>query len=71
MTFTLRQIVGAPPRRSCDGKHPHRSKGAADAAIRAVTRAPNFKPSDRELESYLCRHCGRWHVGHGAPAKES
>lgn len=49
--------------RPCWRKVQHRSRGAADAHIRALRRLPVADNADR-LESYACRHCGGWHVGH-------
>jgi hypothetical protein len=66
VTWTLGQIVGRTPKRGCDGKQPHRSKGAAEAAIRARKRSPNYKPSAVALAPYKCRYCDWWHVGHDA-----
>lgn len=49
--------------RPCWRKQPHRSAGAAAAHLRALRRRPNVRGVER-LESYRCRHCRFWHVGH-------
>jgi hypothetical protein len=44
-------------------KHPHKSKGAADAQLRALLKLDNDTRNTVELCTYLCA-CGWWHVGH-------
>jgi hypothetical protein len=45
--------------RACSGKKPHRTRGAATAAMRAHIAA-----GAKRLNVYCCPHCARWHVGH-------
>lgn len=49
--------------RPCWRKVRHASRGAADAHRRALSRLPVAYNVDL-LESYCCRRCGGWHVGH-------
>lgn len=44
-------------------KHPHKSKGAAEAQLRSLLKRENDMRNTEELCTYLC-HCGAWHVGH-------
>lgn len=48
----------------------YKSKGAAQAAIRALRKQPERLKDGDTLEEYKCRHCYRWHVGHARPADE-
>ena len=45
---------------SCARKHPHRSKGTAEAHIRALKK---LHPEE-EMVAYACRYCPNWHVAH-------
>ena len=45
----------------CWPKVPHRSQGAAEAHLRSLQRTVI---AGELLNTYHCRHCGRWHVGH-------
>lgn len=44
-------------------KHSHRSKGAAEAQLRALLKRGDDERNTTELCTYLCA-CGYWHVGH-------
>lgn len=44
-------------------KHPHKSKGAADAQMRSLLKRGDDLRNIDELCTYLCG-CGSWHVGH-------
>ena len=44
-------------------KHPHKSKGAAEAQLRALLKREDDHGNSQELCSYICQ-CGFWHVGH-------
>lgn len=48
------------------GKHRHASKGAAEAALRALLKAPYVEDRDL-LCTFICSagrdSCGDWHVG--------
>ena len=44
-------------RTSCLGKHKHKSKGAAEAHVRARERR-GLPPG----KAYVCVFCKRWHV---------
>jgi hypothetical protein len=46
--------------RSCKDKHWHRSRGAAEAHVRALER---LGKADVRTEAYACRYCQGWHVG--------
>lgn len=48
-------------------KHCHRSKGAAEAQLRALLKRGDDLRDQRELCTYLCI-CGSWHVGHNEMA---
>lgn len=43
----------------CAGKQKHPSFGKAEAHVRSLART-----SKAAFESYLCRFCRHWHVGH-------
>lgn len=51
------------------GKQRHRSKGAAEAHLRALLKRDDISASDKLLlNTYICvgkgnRACGDWHVG--------
>lgn len=49
--------------RSCQSKYTYISKQVADAV---VARIKEQYPADKTLESYECRYCGEFHVGHPA-----
>jgi hypothetical protein len=45
---------------SCRGKHRHKSRGAAEAHLRALARRYQALPP---MRAYLCPACWGWHVG--------
>jgi hypothetical protein len=45
------------------GKHRHKSKGSAEAALRSLVKRGLDRPEEGELHVYECS-CRRWHVGH-------
>jgi hypothetical protein len=45
----------------CDGKHKHKSEGAADAAIRSMVKR-NLPDTDK-MRAYRCVTCFSWHTG--------
>lgn len=52
------------------GKVKYKSKGAAQAHIRALLKRPERLRDGDTLNEYKCRHCFRWHVGHSRPPEE-
>lgn len=56
------RLIGVTPSR-CWRKQKYKSKGAADAHLRALRRA-NYVQGEAQLNSFLCRGCGCYHVGH-------
>lgn len=48
--------------RACTGKVRHLTKGAAEAEKRRLVREEGYHPG--RIETYHCRHCGHFHVGH-------
>jgi len=61
----LRRIATEMRRVSqCEGKRRHRSRGAAEAAMRSLIARRLHRPEDGNLNVYLCRRCLTWHVGH-------
>jgi len=52
-------------RRPCWRKQQHPSRGAAEAHRRALLRQAHVIAADA-LNTYRCRHCGHFHVGHTA-----
>jgi hypothetical protein len=68
--FTLRDAGLRQRRPWCDGKTRHKSRGAAEAAIRGLTQL-HERASDVKwrrtltgLVPYCCTTCHGWHVGH-------
>lgn len=51
--------------RRCWPKEQHESQGKAEAHLRGLVRRGLEKDAAR-INSYKCRHCGAWHVGHVA-----
>jgi hypothetical protein len=51
-------------RARCTGKVKHKSKGKAEAALRALLR---LEP-DADMQVYACSFGRHWHVGHVAVA---
>jgi hypothetical protein len=45
-------------------KHCHKSKGAAEAQLRALLARADDKLNSDILCTYLCPRCDYWHVGH-------
>lgn len=46
-------------------KIPHETKAEAIRQIVSLRRAGRYKNSYCDpMEPYICRECGRWHVGH-------
>lgn len=53
--------AGRTKGRACQGKQRHPNKDAAERALFRLARAG----ADRAgLNTYQCRHCGGWHLGH-------
>lgn len=48
---------------ACKGKIRRKSRGAAEAHLRALEK--QGKASSRD-NAYLCRFCRGWHVGHSS-----
>jgi len=46
--------------RQCLGKQSHKSKGKAEAHLRALAR----RSGDENLTAYYCQFCRGYHVGH-------
>jgi len=53
----------------CWRKQSWKSKGAAEAHMRALKRSPGVKHADR-LNVYECLQCKRYHVGRWIPTSE-
>lgn len=51
--------------RGCYGKERHDSEGAAQSAVRASLRRDETCREGERLQTYRCRRCLGWHVGHG------
>lgn len=45
-------------------KHQHKSKGAAEAQLRALRARGGDIENSETLCTYLCPRCAAWHVGH-------
>lgn len=57
--------------RGCFQKIAHTSKRIALGTMR-VTKRNNPRVNDDTFSAYKCRHCGKWHIGHGRSlARES
>ena len=48
----------------------YKSKGAAQAAIRALLKRPERVKDAGTLQEYKCPHCYYWHVGHDRSAAD-
>lgn len=51
-------------RAGCVGKQKHKSQGAAESQIRALLKRTDYVYGEDTLNTYRCRTCGFWHVGH-------
>jgi hypothetical protein len=49
-------------------KQAHKSKGAAEAQLRSITRRGLYA-APGELRSYWCPQCQAWHIGHYIPVR--
>jgi len=62
--FRLAEVATAVTlRRPCWKKVAHPSQGAAAAHVRSLLRRDRAK-NPTALNTYRCRHCDLWHVGH-------
>lgn len=64
---TSRQARRSARRPWCDGKHRHKSEGAALAHVRALRRSLGVEDGDT-LVVHKCVTCLQWHCGHRLPA---
>ena len=48
----------------CKRKLRHRTRGAAEAAMRSLVRRDLDRPEIGALNVYKCPRCLSWHVGH-------
>jgi hypothetical protein len=62
MTFILGDIarLHGLARLPCRKKEPHKSRGAAEAHLRALRK--RFGDTGT-LAPYVCTYCGHWHIG--------
>lgn len=49
--------------RPCWPKEQHTSLGAAEAQLRSITKR-GLEKNIARIHTYLCPHCGTYHVGH-------
>ena len=50
--------------RLCIPKVQHENRMSAEMTIVELLRKGEYKKPNRQLNVYLCPHCGFWHVGH-------
>jgi uncharacterized membrane protein YgcG len=55
----IEQLFGTDEQRACEGKVKYGHKETADKAATVM-----LKKYGETLESYECRYCGKWHIGH-------
>lgn len=57
---------GEEEERGCLGKERYPSQAAADGALKFFRGEPGERGAGA-LQSYACRFCGAWHLGHPGP----
>jgi len=50
--------------KGCTGKKKYLTEEAAELAILVMRTSRRRKKIDSKLNSYHCKHCNYWHIGH-------